>query len=94
MAASRLPAETLDGVHVTLLANIEKAEEVSQAKDCQAEAWACSAPSTFTSTRRICRGRRSSFATYKAVAEGVRAAAVVIRTLDLGGDSRWRPSPA
>jgi phosphotransferase system enzyme I (PtsI) len=93
MAASRLPAETLDGVHVTLLANIEKAEEVSQAKDCQAEGVGLFRTEYLYLNSSHLPGEEEQFATYKAVAEAFAPQPVVIRTLDLGGDKPMETIP-
>jgi phosphotransferase system enzyme I (PtsI) len=93
LAASRLPAETLDGVHVTLLANIEKVEEVSQAKDCQAEGVGLFRTEYLYLNSSHLPGEEEQFAAYKAVAEAFAPQPVVIRTLDLGGDKPMETIP-
>jgi phosphotransferase system enzyme I (PtsI) len=93
LVASRLPAETLDGVHVTLLANIEKVEEVSQAKDCQAEGVGLFRTEYLYLNSSHLPGEEEQFAAYKAVAEAFAPQPVVIRTLDLGGDKPMETIP-
>jgi phosphotransferase system enzyme I (PtsI) len=86
LAASRLPSETLDGVHVTLLANIEKAEEAGAARECQAEGVGLFRTEYLYLNSSHLPGEEEQFATYKAVATAFAPWQVVIRTLDLGGD--------
>jgi phosphotransferase system enzyme I (PtsI) len=86
LAASRLPAETLDGVHVTLLANIEKAEETADARECQAEGVGLFRTEYLYLNSSHLPGEEEQFATYKAVAAAFAPQPVVIRTLDIGGD--------
>ncbi|HUJ43740.1 MAG TPA: phosphoenolpyruvate--protein phosphotransferase [Opitutaceae bacterium] len=86
LASSRLPAETLDGVHVPLLANIEKVEEVADARDCQAEGVGLFRTEYLYLNSPHLPGEAEQFTTYKAVAEAFAPQAVVIRTLDIGGD--------
>ncbi|MDD2765885.1 MAG: phosphoenolpyruvate--protein phosphotransferase [Opitutaceae bacterium] len=86
LAASRLPSETLDGVHVPLQANIEKVDEVAQARECQAEGVGLFRTEyLFLNSSHLPR-EEEQFAAYKAVAEAFAPQPVVIRTLDLGGD--------
>ena len=93
MTASRLPAETLDGVHVPLLANIEKAEEAGQAKECQAEGVGLFRTEYLYLNSSHLPSEEEQFATYKAVAEAFAPLPVVIRTLDLGGDKPMETIP-
>ena len=86
LAASRLPAETLDGVHVTLLANIEKAEETGEARECQAEGVGLFRTEYLYLNSSHLPGEEEQFATYKAVAAAFAPQPVGIRTLDIGGD--------
>jgi phosphotransferase system enzyme I (PtsI) len=86
LAASRLPAETLDGVHVPLLANIEKVEDVGAAKECQAEGVGLFRTEYMYLNSSHLPGEEEQFATYKAVAEAFAPQSVVIRTFDIGGD--------
>jgi len=93
MTASRLPAETLDGVHVPLLANIEKVDEAAQAKECHAEGVGLFRTEYLYLNSSHLPGEEEQFATYKAVAEAFAPQPVVIRTLDLGGDKPMETIP-
>ena len=84
--ASRLPAETLDGVHVTLMANLEKVEENGSARDSQAEGVGLFRTEYIYLNSSRLPGEEEQFAIYKAVAEAFAPRPVVIRTLDVGGD--------
>jgi len=86
LAASRLPAETLDRVHVTLLANIEKAEEAAQAREQGAEGVGLFRTEYLYLNSPRLPTEEEQFAIYKAVVEALAPHPVVIRTLDLGGD--------
>ncbi len=85
-AAGRLPSETLDGIHVPLLANLEKVEEVVQAKEAFAEGVGLFRSEYLYLNSAHLPNEAEQFATYKAVAEAFAPNQVVIRTLDLGGD--------
>ena len=85
-AAGRLPADTLDGVHVPLLANIEKVEEVGQAKDNQAEGIGLFRTEYLYLNSSHLPSEEEQFVIYRTVAEAFGRQQVVIRTLDLGGD--------
>ena len=86
LAASRLPAETLDRVHVTLLANIEKAEEAAQAREHNAEGVGLFRTEYLYLNSPHLPTEEEQFAIYKTVVEALAPHPVVIRTLDLGGD--------
>ena len=86
LAASRLPAETLDRVHVTLLANIEKAEEAAQVREHNAEGVGLFRTEYLYLNSPHLPTEEEQFAIYKAVVEVLAPHPVVIRTLDLGGD--------
>jgi phosphotransferase system enzyme I (PtsI) len=88
LAASRLPAETLDGVHVTLLANIEQVAETEQAREHQAEGVGLFRTEYLYLNSPHLPSEEEQFAAYKTVAEAVAPLPVVIRTLDLGGDKQ------
>jgi phosphotransferase system enzyme I (PtsI) len=81
-----LPAETLDGRSIDLSANIELPEEVEKAKD----RGACGVGLFRTEFFYMRRGRLPSedeqLETYRQVAEVMAPEAVIIRTLDVGGD--------
>ncbi len=86
LESNREPAVTLDGVPVTLLANIEKAEECAAAKSFRAEGVGLYRTEfLFLSGSRI-PTEEEQFADYKAVVEAMAPHPVIIRTLDIGGD--------
>ncbi len=86
LEANREPAITLDGVAIGLLANIEKVEEVAMAKNYFAEGVGLFRTEfLFLNSARV-PSEQEQFVAYKAVAESIAPHAVVIRTLDLGGD--------
>ena len=86
LEVNRQPAITLDGVAVSLMANIEKAEEVTKAKAYYAEGIGLYRTEfLFLNTARI-PSEQEQFLAYKSVAEAMAPLPVVIRTLDLGGD--------
>ncbi len=86
LAASRLPAETLDRVHVPLLANIEKVEETEQSRAVRAEGVGLFRTEYLYLNSSHLPGEEEQFAAYRSVAEAFAPQPVVIRTLDLGGD--------
>ena len=93
LKANQQPAVTLDGVEVTLMANIEKAEEVKLVKEYSAEGVGLFRTEyIFLNSARI-PTEQEQFLAYKAVAEGVAPNAVIIRTLDLGGDKPMTGNP-
>jgi phosphotransferase system enzyme I (PtsI) len=84
--ANRQPAVTLDGVTVSLMANIEKTEEVAKAKSFFAEGVGLYRTEfLFLNSARV-PSEQEQFLAYKGVVEAMAPAPVVIRTLDLGGD--------
>ena len=86
LEVNRQPAITLDGVTVPLLANIEKAEEVTRAKAYFAEGVGLYRTEfLFLSGSRM-PNEQEQFIAYKSVAEAMAPHPVIIRTLDLGGD--------
>lgn len=86
IAANRQPAITLDGVAVSLLANIEKVDEVSKVKMYLAEGVGLyRSEFLFLSAARM-PSEQEQFLAYRAVARDMAPLPVTIRTLDLGGD--------
>jgi phosphotransferase system enzyme I (PtsI) len=86
MEVNRLPAVTLDGIGVTLMANIEKADEVGKVKEFFAEGVGLYRTEfLFLNSARI-PTEQEQFLDYKAVVEALAPQPVVIRSLDLGGD--------
>ncbi len=91
LAANALPAETRDGVRVTLRANIEKADEVALVRQYRAEGVGLYRTEyLYLSSPRL-PTEEEQYANYRAIAEGLAPAPVTIRTLDIGGD---KPLPA
>ena len=93
LAANRQKAVTLDGVSVTLMANIEKVEEIEQVKQFFAEGVGLFRTEyLFLNASRI-PTEQEQFLAYKDVVEGVAPNPVIIRTLDLGGDKPMTSDP-
>src|SRR5688572_12447005 len=93
LKANQQPAVTLDGVAVTLMANIEKSDEVKLVRDYNAQGVGLFRTEyMFLSASRI-PTEQEQFLAYKAVAEGVAPNSVIIRTLDLGGDKPMAGNP-
>lgn len=86
LEANRQPAVTQDGVAVTLMANIERAEEVTSVRTYFAEGIGLYRTEfLFLNSARM-PTEQEQFLDYKSVAEAMAPLPVVIRTLDLGGD--------
>jgi phosphotransferase system enzyme I (PtsI) len=85
-ASSRLPSQTLDGVHVVLLANLENVEENGFAHDSQAEGVGLFRTEYLYLNSSHLPGEDEQFAVYQSVVAAFAPNPVVIRTLDLGGD--------
>ena len=93
MEANRELAVTLDGVAVSLMANIEKVEEVAQVKAFAAEGVGLYRTEyLFLNSARI-PTEQEQFLAYRAVAQAIAPQPVVIRTLDLGGDKPMEGNP-
>lgn len=93
LEANRRPPVTLDGVTVTLQANIEKVDEVALVKDYFAQGVGLYRTEyLFLNSARI-PSEQEQFIAYKTVAEGMAPNPVVIRTLDLGGDKPMEGKP-
>lgn len=86
LEVNRQPAVTLDGVAVPLMANIEKAEEVTKAKAYYAEGIGLYRTEFLFLNAARMPSEQEQFVAYKAVAEAMAPLPVIIRTLDLGGD--------
>ncbi len=86
LEVNRQPAVTLDGVTVSLMANIEKADEVTKVKAFFADGIGLYRTEfLFLSSARM-PGEQEQFLAYKSVVEAMTPLPVIIRTLDLGGD--------
>lgn len=86
LAANELPTETLDGVAVTLRANIEKPDEIALVKQYRAAGVGLYRTEyLFLSSAKV-PTEEQQYAAYKEIVAGLAPAPVTIRTLDLGGD--------
>ncbi len=93
MEANRLPAVTADGVAVTLLANIEKVDEVQLVRDHNAGGVGLFRTEyLYLDSARIPSEAEQAKA-YVTVAQAFAPSPVIIRTLDLGGDKPMTGNP-
>jgi phosphoenolpyruvate-protein phosphotransferase (PTS system enzyme I) len=93
LEANRQRSVTLDGVDVTLMANIEKVEEVGQVKEFFAQGVGLYRTEyLFLNASRI-PTEQEQFLAYKAIVEGLAPSPVIIRTLDLGADKPMTSDP-
>ncbi len=93
LEANRQSSVTKDGVEVTLMANIERVEEVSLVKEFYAQGVGLFRTEyLFLNSARI-PSEQEQFLAYKAVVEGIAPNPVIIRTLDLGGDKPMASDP-
>ena len=93
LEANRQPAVTLDGVAVTLMANIEKVDEVKLVQDYNAEGIGLFRTEyLYLNSARVPSEAEQAVA-YRTVAEALAPFPVVIRTLDLGGDKPMAGNP-
>jgi phosphotransferase system enzyme I (PtsI) len=86
LESNREPAVTLDGVKVSLLANIEKADEVAAAKSFSAQGVGLFRTEFLFLNAGRMPSEQEQFVAYKTVAAAVAPDPVIIRTLDIGGD--------
>lgn len=93
LAANELPAETLDGVRVTLRANIEKADEVALVRQYRGEGVGLYRTEYLYLSSHHLPNEEQQYADYRAIVEGLAPAPVTIRTLDIGGDKPLPGSP-
>ncbi len=93
LEANRQKAVTIDGVDVMLMANIEKVEEVAQVKQYYAQGVGLFRTEYLFLNAARMPTEQEQFLAYKAVVEGVAPNAVIIRTLDLGGDKPMASNP-
>jgi phosphotransferase system enzyme I (PtsI) len=85
------PSTTLDGVDVTLMANIDLPSDVSQALGENVAGIGLFRSEFLFLNRDDLPGEEEQFEAYRAVAAGMHGRPVVIRTLDVGADKsvRW-----
>jgi phosphoenolpyruvate-protein phosphotransferase (PTS system enzyme I) len=86
LEANRQPAVTLDKTPVTLLANIEKVDEIAQVKESSAQGVGLFRTEYLYLNSSRMPTEQEQFLAYKTVAEALAPLPVIIRTLDLGGD--------
>lgn len=85
-AESELPAETLDGFHVRLAANVELAEEVERLRRRHGVGIGLFRTEFLFIRRDGLCDEKDHFETYRKVAEDIYPNSVIFRTLDIGGD--------
>jgi len=81
-----LPAETTDGKHIEITANIELPEELVSVKLHGAQGIGLYRTEFFYMNRQDSPSEEEHYQAYKYVAEQMQPHPVIIRTLDLGGD--------
>jgi phosphoenolpyruvate-protein phosphotransferase (PTS system enzyme I) len=81
-----LPADTLDGEHVTLLGNIEFPSEVKQCEERGGEGIGLYRTEFLFLTREVQPSEDEHLAAYREVIDALHGKPVVMRTLDLGAD--------
>ncbi|GEO82423.1 phosphoenolpyruvate-protein phosphotransferase [Pararhodospirillum oryzae] len=81
-----LPAETLDGARVTVMANVELAGELDTVHQCGAEGIGLLRTEFMFMNRPTLPSEDEQYAFLRAIVEGMRGRPVTIRTLDVGGD--------
>jgi phosphotransferase system enzyme I (PtsI) len=93
LSANDQPAETLDGVRVTLRANIEKASEVALVKQYRAEGVGLYRTEFLFLTSPTLPSEDRQYEAYRTIVEGLAPSPVTIRTLDVGGDKPLPGNP-
>ncbi|HEU0053154.1 MAG TPA: phosphoenolpyruvate--protein phosphotransferase [Longimicrobium sp.] len=83
---AHMPAETRDGVRVTLLSNIDLPGEAANARTHGAEGVGLYRTEFLVVGRNTAPGEDEQYRAYRQVAEAFPGLPVVIRTFDLGGD--------
>lgn len=81
-----LPAVTLDGKRITMLANIERASDAESVRACGAEGVGLFRTEYLFINRESLPTEDEQYASYKQAVWALKPHPVVIRTLDLGGD--------
>ena len=80
------PTVTKDGVHIELVANIGKPEDLEKVLQYDGEGVGLFCTEFLFMDRTAMPTEEEQFEAYKAVAEGLKGKPVIIRTLDIGGD--------
>ncbi len=86
MSVNDLAAETLDGMAVTLRANIEKPEEVALVRQYRADGVGLYRTEFLFLSSTHLPTEEEQYAAYREIVAGLAPAPVTIRTLDVGGD--------
>lgn len=86
MSVNELAAETLDGVAITLRANIEKPDEVALVKHYRAEGVGLYRTEFLFLSSLKMPTEEQQYTAYREIVAGLAPAPVTIRTLDVGGD--------
>ena len=86
LAVNELAAETLDGVHVSLRANIEKPDEVTLVRQYRAQGVGLYRTEYLFFAAEEMPTEEQQYAAYREIVAGLAPAPVTIRTLDIGGD--------
>jgi phosphotransferase system enzyme I (PtsI) len=81
-----LPAETLDGYRINILANIELVDEIPSVLEHGAEGIGLYRTEYLYLNRKDLPSEEEHFQAYKTVAQAISPHPAVIRTLDIGGD--------
>ncbi len=84
-------AVTIDGTNIELFANIEVPEDIVAVKASGATGIGLYRTEFLFMNRREMPDEEEQFAAYKTVAEAMKGATVIIRTLDLGADKQMNP---
>jgi phosphoenolpyruvate-protein phosphotransferase (PTS system enzyme I) len=84
--ASRLPAVTLDGVALSLRANVEKPDEAALVKDYHADGVGLYRTEFLYLASESMPTEEEQYTAYRELVQALAPAPVTIRTLDLGGD--------
>ncbi len=85
-AIQGLAAITLDGLKITLSANIEQIGDIEAVREFGAEGVGLFRTEYLFINRETLPDEQEQYAAYRAVAAALKPAPVIIRTLDLGGD--------
>ena len=93
LSAVDQPAETLDGVRVTLRANLEKPEEVSAVRENRGEGVGLYRTEFLFLHSPVLPTEEQQYTAYRTIVEGLAPAPVTIRTLDIGGDKPLPGNP-
>jgi phosphotransferase system enzyme I (PtsI) len=86
VSLKKLPAQTIDGKRIEIVANIELPAEISAVKQYGAEGIGLYRTEFFYMNRKDLPTEEEHYQAYKYVAEAMKPYPVIIRTLDLGGD--------